>query len=240
MKNLNFFNKKLSLKTRYSIITLLASVLIGFSFTNCSGVGGFYLDDFKSLDLPVNHPSQSLEPSLKIEPSDTRVAPASYVQEILVSLAKNPNPANESQVLLNAKLEALIEDKIGRQRAYFGAPCDFYNKNIGNDCASIDAAKGTYHKAISVQRQTPLLRACEEITDNSPEFLSQAVINLGGNMQAFNEKSVESAILWFYRGRTPDPQLISAMTSSLQGLSAPASWKLLILSVCQSTDWQAI
>jgi hypothetical protein len=139
--------------------------------------------------------------------------------------------------------DATVNALIRNNPVAFGGPCDQFGREGGNGCAGrLSSSQVTILPGSMATREGLRMRACEAIVQKDAALVfALTQITKASPDKAPDDATIEGAYELFFPGAEAPDEVVAALGDVAgQGDKALESWRLVLLTLCLSPDWQLL
>ncbi len=184
------------------------------------------------------------------EKSETPVVIGGSASDSVLRSASRKFVSTKLNDIFGGSAGAVTSSLIANDAGRFGGPCDLYatdfngSQNYGN-CNLHADSQASLIGPQTPSRQSLVVRACQRIVQDNAA-VSAAVTNaVGSNAtgRAPASGDIQSMYELFYTGRVATDATLAALAmvgtgAQQKGYGTMGAWRYILLTLCQSPDWQ--
>ena len=236
-----------SLKTRPGMLGSLAimAAMIGLLFQNCAQ--GFSVNQL-TFNLPINHPSiheasEEVQVAPPVATSKLVIGDQLFLESAFREAFLSPDsPPNETGFM-----DYLFAEEFRREQHLLGRGCDPIEFGDGTPCNGIlNNASISMSPSTSSGREAARLQICRRVISNDV-MMARVIRKVSAGDTTPNATSIEAIVRLFYPNM--DQEVVNQSVLALGELDYGMTkgnerildrWKILLLTVCESSGWEAL
>ena len=224
--------------------TVLGLVSFGAIYQNC---GNGFMYGQRSVELPSTHPSIESAEDTQSTAVQTKTKLLIGDQRYLSSAFREAFLTPESDANEKGFLEAVLVQEFHSEQHLLGRGCDPIEHGDGGVCAGIiNNASIAMSPSTSSGREAARLQVCRRVIANDT-MMRRLVAKISPKDITPTAETLEEVVRLFYPNT--DQEVVDASVNQLIALDYEMAkgserildrWKLLVLTVCESSGWEML
>lgn len=207
------------------------------AYTNCSK-SDVNMNEGTSMTLSPDHPAAQSVTAAQY------VAPLGHKKFISSLITENFSNSSSETGYMNA-LNANVQYWSDNQGAQLGLACNPYESATGQDCnGNISNSNLPLFRSSTTIREAIRIHLCDEILGYD-QAVTASLANASVTTSTPDEESIRALTGLFYRADLPSQEFISTFVEmdqhlATEGLGDTDRWRIILVELCESTEWQRL